>query len=105
MEGSIRAAWAPVTAEAKAAHAARMRQRRATARAAAEVADTAQAQARANGHSEGATNGNGGITAARLWEHAAKISPKTPWRPVGEEFDLNKQQTLDAFRAIACRLA
>jgi hypothetical protein len=49
-------------------------------------------------------NGNGSTKkaeAARLWEHAAKLDAKAPWRAVASEFEINKAQTLDAFRSRA----
>jgi hypothetical protein len=50
-----------------------------------------------------AVNGNGSHStkkteAARLWAHAAKMDAKSPWRPVADEFELNRQATLDAYR-------
>jgi hypothetical protein len=68
--------------------AARQRAKRAAAKAAAE-------------HHNGAGNGApkpAAVTAKALWEHAARISPKTPWRAVARELGTNEAQALDAYR-------
>jgi hypothetical protein len=55
----------------------------------------------ATDHSNRAGNGTPkpAITPAQLWEHAARISPKTPWRAVARELGTNEAQALDAYRA------
>jgi hypothetical protein len=90
---------AAAKAEAKAARSAeRKRAKRAEARALREAAKAT------TGADVGkpANDSNGASTkkaeAAKLWNHAAKMDAKSPWRAVANEFELNKQQTLDAFR-------
>jgi hypothetical protein len=85
-------------------HAERKRQRRAAERAArqAKAADAIPATTNAE-VTAAAVNDNGSPStkkteAARLWAHAAKIDAKSPWRPVADEFELNRQTTLDAYR-------
>jgi hypothetical protein len=38
------------------------------------------------------------VTAQRLWEHAAKLSPAAPWRPVAREFGLRDHEAMAAQR-------
>jgi hypothetical protein len=35
--------------------------------------------------------------ALALWEHAARLQPKTPWRAVAREFGTNEQQAVDCY--------
>jgi hypothetical protein len=63
-------------------------------RAAAKAALQADSHQAGNGASTAST----GITPAQLWEHAARVSPKTPWKAVAREFGTNEAQALDCWR-------
>jgi hypothetical protein len=48
--------------------------------------------------SHGGNSATKAETARSFWAHAAKMDAKSPWRPVADEFELNRQATLDAYR-------
>jgi hypothetical protein len=61
----------------------------------AEIAETETVEAVQPPQSDGTPD------AARLWAHAAKLTPggKAPWRVVADVFDQDRQKALDAFRS------
>jgi hypothetical protein len=78
-------------------------QRRWRAKRAKRPSTNAQEQAaakQAKNRKAKASNANGTteITPAQLWEHAARISPKTPWKAVARELGANEVQARDCFR-------
>jgi hypothetical protein len=72
------------------------RRKRHAAREAKVEAEHGARNGAGNGHERAAKPA---IGAAQLWEHAARLSPKTPWRAAAREFGTNEAQTLDAYRS------
>jgi hypothetical protein len=65
--------------------------------------DVVKAPGKAANGNGGHASGHGGAprkspAAEKLWDHAKLVDAKCPWRPVADEFELNRQATLDCYR-------
>jgi hypothetical protein len=77
---------------------AKRREKRAAARAIRESNGANGAASNGKAHGVADSTGPGPSAARRLWNHAQRIAPSTPWKAVAGALGTNMAQTVDAWR-------